>query len=524
MLSLVILACFSLAGVQGQMRSTFPPWGHTGEECLPYDGSKVPDCRLFVDPATKQPYYHPHNTNCSRFWECGPENEICLFECAPCGKDENPDLCKGQWALSFDYNIQFPDGPVCNWPSIIDCDNTPGECDCLDWQTCVNGKCIPQCQEDNHCPNGYECDDCGWCVPLSGCQADQDCKYELCDPPKNPHTTCEYCNVESGDCRPGCADDSQCPDNYPICGHGGGVHLCGCDNDIDCNEDQICDQDSHQCIPKPVGCDNQDSNCLQDICDVENNPYTTCEWCDGLQCKPGCSDDQWCPQNRPICGAQGQPHLCGCNTDDDCQAGKICSNNECIDPECTKDEDCKNGECDTENTPDYLDCEYCDNNNCVPGCRSGEYCPSGYQCSAHICSANIGKTLLKSVKITSRSCSGCSSEGLKLILNGRLNVASPIQCKTNNLDHTGETDFDAGDAVFDDKLTLGLFENGGGCLNAPLDGDISDSRWEWKGEGTWTGETICVEWQEGDVFAAICDFETNGAITGCHTHTGVACP
>ena len=29
-----------------------------GEECLPYDGSVVPDCSKFVDPVTKQPYYH----------------------------------------------------------------------------------------------------------------------------------------------------------------------------------------------------------------------------------------------------------------------------------------------------------------------------------------------------------------------------------------------------------------------------------------------------------------------------------
>ena len=27
-------------------------------DCLPYDGSVVPDCSKYVDPVTKQPYYH----------------------------------------------------------------------------------------------------------------------------------------------------------------------------------------------------------------------------------------------------------------------------------------------------------------------------------------------------------------------------------------------------------------------------------------------------------------------------------
>ena len=32
-----------------------------GQDCLPYDGSVVPDCSKFVDPITKQPYYHEHS-------------------------------------------------------------------------------------------------------------------------------------------------------------------------------------------------------------------------------------------------------------------------------------------------------------------------------------------------------------------------------------------------------------------------------------------------------------------------------
>ena len=124
-------------------------------------------------------------------------------------------MCNDQWALTFDPSYQFPVGPVCDWPSNIDCTNTPGECDCLDWQvsqdyglmigihcdvylqTCVGGKCIPQCEQDKDCPEGYECSDCKWCESLSQCSQDSECKNAMCDPPANPHTTCEYCDATS---------------------------------------------------------------------------------------------------------------------------------------------------------------------------------------------------------------------------------------------------------------------------------------------------------------------------------------
>ena len=31
--------------------------------CLPYDGSVVPDCSKYMDPTTKQPYYHEHSSS-----------------------------------------------------------------------------------------------------------------------------------------------------------------------------------------------------------------------------------------------------------------------------------------------------------------------------------------------------------------------------------------------------------------------------------------------------------------------------
>ena len=62
--------------------------------------------------------------DCSRYWECGPAGETCLWDCAPCqhaiGENE---LCAGSWALYFDVQYQYPVGPVCDWPSNVDCSN-----------------------------------------------------------------------------------------------------------------------------------------------------------------------------------------------------------------------------------------------------------------------------------------------------------------------------------------------------------------------------------------------------------------
>ena len=44
-----------------QVRSTWPDGIFPGENCLPYDGSKVPDCSEYIDPNHYIPYYHEHS-------------------------------------------------------------------------------------------------------------------------------------------------------------------------------------------------------------------------------------------------------------------------------------------------------------------------------------------------------------------------------------------------------------------------------------------------------------------------------
>ena len=64
-LSLVVCLGGSLALPQPapevQIGATWPPDIEPGENCLPYDGSQVPDCTEFIDPDHYIPYYHEHS-------------------------------------------------------------------------------------------------------------------------------------------------------------------------------------------------------------------------------------------------------------------------------------------------------------------------------------------------------------------------------------------------------------------------------------------------------------------------------
>ena len=114
--------------------------------------------------------------DCSRFWECGPAYETCLFECAACPclqfpeQENDPQCnfqCEGkdgwQWANTFDEKwvliskriwtslqecdefVRFhfwPEGPTCVWPINYNgtCSNLGPDCDCLPWQVRMKKK------------------------------------------------------------------------------------------------------------------------------------------------------------------------------------------------------------------------------------------------------------------------------------------------------------------------------------------------------------------------------------------------
>merc|ERR1712212_116857 len=134
---LVWLIATALSGIIASDPTVHPEAGSTwcdgcgftpGYFCLPYDGSKVPDCSQYIDPDRYIPYYHQHSSNCSRFWECGPAPafEVCLSECQSCCGNRPPEECfgacqdqSGQFyqANFFDERFNYwPEGPTCLWP------------------------------------------------------------------------------------------------------------------------------------------------------------------------------------------------------------------------------------------------------------------------------------------------------------------------------------------------------------------------------------------------------------------------
>merc|ERR1711892_789900 len=67
------------------------------------DGSEVPVC----DGST---LFFSHQTDCGKFWECGPDLKPCLFDCPPISEDI------GGGTLFF--NIELT---TCDWPQNVDC-------------------------------------------------------------------------------------------------------------------------------------------------------------------------------------------------------------------------------------------------------------------------------------------------------------------------------------------------------------------------------------------------------------------
>merc|ERR1711872_290584 len=103
-----------------ELGHTWPPWAEECEDGLPFDGSIVPDCREYVDDHwDAEPHFLKHETNCSRYWSCGPTYQTCLYECERCW--DNPMWCNGQWAKTFNPRFQGIYGPVCEWPTHMEC-------------------------------------------------------------------------------------------------------------------------------------------------------------------------------------------------------------------------------------------------------------------------------------------------------------------------------------------------------------------------------------------------------------------
>ena len=119
---------------------------------------------------------------------CNPDLSDCLHECAPADTEGN--------ALYFDISIKYPDGPVCNWPFEVNCENKENSCkqckpseqcilctDCPECpEKCLDGgvKCV--CKESNPC-QGQLSRPCGICTNHvcnePECCTDEDCNVSF---------------------------------------------------------------------------------------------------------------------------------------------------------------------------------------------------------------------------------------------------------------------------------------------------------------------------------------------------------
>jgi len=269
----------------------------------------IDECRYYID-LNGWPYYLRHPYNCSRFWECATNGDICLFECQSCAFE---GLCPQTHALYFNERLQYPYGPACDWPDSIDwCKNGWENCTlpCQVWQ---DNQCAPECCEDADCSTGQLCDNSGHCV--IGCREHQDCEGWNGECPG-----CMWCDNPSNDvgqCKPGCLTDDQCQVGE-VCQDHECVVVCPlpcqtivngqcapeCCEDADCSTGELCDSTGHCQLGdcrKGGDCNGYNTECQ----DPMESPIG-CEYCDNIDsnaeighCKPGCENSlhDMCPNN-----------------------------------------------------------------------------------------------------------------------------------------------------------------------------------------------------------------------------------
>jgi len=230
-------------------------------------------------------YYEGNCTNDPRPCDnCLPWQTCINDECAPqCLEDKHcPEgyRCDCKWCVPLD-TCDSTDSKCPGFDAVC---HIPAHENCF-W--CDVDSCKEGCVDNTNCPPthpicGHGKDGAHRC----GCNADSDCTKpgEICDtedqdgdgdrnecvedlncrntdsmcpgfdvtceidPLNNQHSMCEWCNGKK--CDPGCANDSVCPHTYPICGHGGAEHRCGCTSDDDCaNVPGVykCNITTHQC-------------------------------------------------------------------------------------------------------------------------------------------------------------------------------------------------------------------------------------------------------------------------------------
>ena len=203
--------------------------------------------------------------------------------------------------------------------------NCDGEDSCDGGLECDDagcGKCATpcQCREHEDCPAGFRCDDCS-CE--QGCRSDRECAADLkCDPVSGECLECS-CNA-NGDC----ADGEYC----------GCFCLDGCRDSEECPPWRVCSLETHQCVPE-IQCNRDDDcgggslcvdqTCVRDLGVCEGGAeQCSAQWdwrVQGWFCRKDTNPVPPCPEDR------GQDCFA---PDDEVPSACLCELDECLDAPC----------------------------------------------------------------------------------------------------------------------------------------------------------------------------------------------
>ncbi|MGB2986603.1 MAG: PKD domain-containing protein [Phycisphaerae bacterium] len=206
----------------------------------------------------------------------------------------------------------------------------------------------------------YECEDDAVCDDGEFCNGAETCVDHWCVDGTAPCGPDQVCDEESDQCVD-CLEDAHCDDDLFCNGEETCVdHWC-VDGTAPCDPDQVCDEESGECVDclKDAHCDddlfcNGAEMCVDRLCMVGTIPCTGGELCD--------EDNDRCVE---------------CLTDEDCAGDLVCTDGMCVEQlVCETDADCD----------DWLYCngeETCANGNCHAGTPVD--CDDGVDCTDDSC-------------------------------------------------------------------------------------------------------------------------------------------
>lgn len=279
---------------------------------------------------------------------------------------------------------------------------TDGGGNCGEGMAFCGGECVDVTTNSSHCGQcGNSCQSGNTCVGGSCSQQPEDCREEPC-------RGLTYCDLNTGNCKPGCSSDDQCSNNEQcetaahecVCVSGTRRFKGSCIEEQECEErfcsdGEYCDLQAGECRS---GCD-ADSQCgSAEKCDTSSNECVCQsgktrfkgECVTQQECNEQfCSDDEYCNLQFGECRS-------GCNADRHCGDTEVCetSSNSCV---CNSGTERFEGECLDEATCNEQYCgkyEYCNfsTSTCATGCHSDSQCGAGGTCntSSHECECGEG--------------------------------------------------------------------------------------------------------------------------------------